>query len=37
MEVTNQTNGMKAQLNFKAAGWWGKDLHRFDGFILSPT
>jgi hypothetical protein len=35
MEVTNQTNGLKASLNFKAAGWFGKDLHRFDGFILS--
>jgi hypothetical protein len=34
MEVTNQTNGLKASLNFKAAGWFGKDLHRFDGFII---
>ncbi|CAG2166837.1 unnamed protein product, partial [Oppiella nova] len=35
MEVTNQTNGMRTQLNFKPAGWFGKDLHRFDGFIYS--
>ncbi|XP_054157908.1 oxysterol-binding protein-related protein 1-like [Oppia nitens] len=37
MEVVNQSNGMRTQLNFKPAGWFGKDLHRFDGFINSPN
>lgn len=33
MEITNHTTGMKAVLNFKPAGWFGKDLHRIEGFI----
>lgn len=35
MEIINHSNGMRAQLNFKAAGWFGKDLHRLDGFIFA--
>jgi hypothetical protein len=37
MEVVEETNGLRASLNFRAAGWFGKDLHRFDGFIYSKT
>lgn len=33
LEVINHTNGVRAQFEFKRAGWFGKDLHRFDGFI----
>lgn len=33
MEIINHKNKMKSSLNFKAAGWFGRDLHRLDGFI----
>lgn len=33
MEIVNHTNKMKSSLNFKAAGWFGRDLHRLEGFI----
>lgn len=33
MEIVNHTNRMKSSLNFKAAGWFGRDLHRLEGFI----
>ncbi|RWS28289.1 oxysterol-binding protein-related protein 1-like protein [Leptotrombidium deliense] len=35
MEIINHSNGFKANLNFKPAGWFGKDLHRVEGFITS--
>lgn len=35
MEVQNHTHKVKAVLNFKQAGWFGKDLNRVDGFIYS--
>ncbi|RWS09473.1 oxysterol-binding protein-related protein 1-like protein [Dinothrombium tinctorium] len=35
MEIINHANGLRAVLNFKPAGWFGKDLHRVEGFILS--
>ncbi|GFS71764.1 oxysterol-binding protein-related protein 1 [Nephila pilipes] len=34
MEIHCHTNGMTAQLNFKSAGWFGRDLHRVEGFIV---
>lgn len=33
MEIVNHKNKMKSSLNFKAAGWFGKDLNRLDGYI----
>lgn len=33
MEIVNHTHGVKAVINFKQAGWFGKDLNRVDGFI----
>lgn len=33
MQISCHKTGLKAILNFKAAGWFGKDLHKFDGFI----
>lgn len=33
MEVINHTTKHKAVLNFKQGGWFGKDLHRIEGFI----
>jgi hypothetical protein len=35
MEIINHSNGMRASLNFKAAGWFGRDLHRVEGFITA--
>lgn len=34
MEIVNHKNKLKSCLNFKAAGWFGRDLHRIDGFIV---
>ncbi|GFW50596.1 oxysterol-binding protein-related protein 1 [Trichonephila clavipes] len=34
MEIHCHTNGLTAQLNFKSAGWFGRDLHRIEGFIV---
>lgn len=33
MEVTNHTTKHKTVLNFKQGGWFGKDLHRVEGYI----
>lgn len=33
LEVVNHQQNLKAVLNFKSAGWFGKDLHRVEGFI----
>ncbi|XP_055951175.1 oxysterol-binding protein-related protein 2-like isoform X1 [Argiope bruennichi] len=33
MEIQCHTTGMTAQLNFKPAGWFGRDLHNIEGFI----
>ena len=35
MEVMNHTTKMKAVLNFKQGGWFGKDLHKIEGFIYN--
>ncbi|XP_037046475.1 oxysterol-binding protein-related protein 1 isoform X2 [Bradysia coprophila] len=34
MEVVNHSNGLRAVLTFKPAGWASKDLHRVEGFII---
>ncbi|XP_075229853.1 oxysterol-binding protein-related protein 2 isoform X1 [Lycorma delicatula] len=34
MEVVNHNTGHKAVLTFKPAGWFSKDLHRVEGFIM---
>jgi len=34
MEVINHKTGHKAVLNFKPSGWFGKELHRIDGYIM---
>ena len=33
MEITNHNTKHKAVLNFKQGGWFGKDLHKIEGFI----
>lgn len=33
MEIVNKSNGIKAVLQFKPAGWASKDLHRVEGTI----
>ncbi|KAG1706624.1 Oxysterol-binding protein-related protein 2 [Nymphon striatum] len=35
LEVVNHQNGLKAVLNFKPAGWFSRDLHRIEGFIVN--
>ncbi|XP_055935994.1 oxysterol-binding protein-related protein 1-like [Argiope bruennichi] len=34
MEITCHTNGLVAELNFKPAGWYSKDLNCVEGFIF---
>lgn len=34
MEVLNHSNGLRAILTFKPAGWASKDLHRVEGYII---
>ncbi|PRD24470.1 UNVERIFIED_CONTAM: Oxysterol-binding protein-related protein 1 [Trichonephila clavipes] len=34
MEITCHTNGLLAELNFKPAGWYSKDLYCVEGFIM---
>ena len=34
MEVTNHTTKDRCILNFKPAGWFGKDLFWLDGYVL---
>lgn len=33
MEIVNHTRDIRANINFKSAGWFGKDLNRLEGFI----
>nr|XP_042908913.1 oxysterol-binding protein-related protein 2-like isoform X2 [Parasteatoda tepidariorum] len=33
MEIQCHTTGLTAQLNFKPAGWFGRDLNQIEGFI----
>lgn len=35
VEITNHQTKMKTVLNFKPCGWFGKDIHRVEGFIYS--
>lgn len=35
MEVLNHKTNHKCLLNFKQAGWFGKDLHKVEGFIYN--
>ncbi|XP_046377333.2 oxysterol-binding protein-related protein 1-like [Haliotis rufescens] len=37
MEVTNHSTKHKAVLNFKQGGWFGKDLHKVEGFIYDSS
>uniref|UniRef100_A0A1B6J4L6 Oxysterol-binding protein n=2 Tax=Homalodisca liturata TaxID=320908 RepID=A0A1B6J4L6_9HEMI len=34
MEIINHSTGHRAVLTFKPAGWFSKDLHRVEGFIM---
>jgi hypothetical protein len=34
MEIINHSCNVKAVINFKSAGWFGRDLNRVDGFIF---
>ncbi|GIX85358.1 oxysterol-binding protein-related protein 1 [Caerostris extrusa] len=34
MEIKCHTNGLVAEMNFKPAGWYSKDLHCVEGFIF---
>ena len=36
MEILSHKTKMKTVLNFKQCGWFGKDLHRVEGFIYGP-
>ncbi len=33
MEIVNHKTKHKAVLNFKPSGWFGKDLHKLEGYI----
>lgn len=35
MEITNHKTGHQAVLNFKPSGWFGRDLHKIEGYICS--
>ncbi|BES91879.1 Oxysterol-Hypothetical protein protein [Nesidiocoris tenuis] len=37
MEIVNHVTGLRAVLNFKPAGWFSKDLHRVEGFIMDKN
>nr|XP_024214050.1 oxysterol-binding protein-related protein 1-like [Halyomorpha halys] len=37
MEIVNVASGHKAILTFKPAGWFSKDLHRVEGFIMDKN
>nr|CAH0108092.1 unnamed protein product [Daphnia galeata] len=37
MEIVNHSNGYRCELNFKPAGWYCRDLHRVEGFILDSS
>ena len=33
MEVTNIKHKLKSVLNFKSSGWFGRDLHKVEGYL----
>lgn len=33
MEVTNHTKNWKSVVNYRQSGWFGRDLHKLDGFL----
>ncbi|XP_035229023.1 oxysterol-binding protein-related protein 2-like isoform X1 [Stegodyphus dumicola] len=37
MDITCHTNGVRAELNFKPAGWYSKDLNCIEGFIFDQN
>lgn len=37
MEIINHSNGLRANLTFKPAGWNHKDLHRVEGYIADKN
>ncbi|KAK3088768.1 hypothetical protein FSP39_023560 [Pinctada imbricata] len=37
MEIINHKTRHKAVLNFKQGGWFGKELHKVEGFIYNPN
>ncbi|XP_041360691.1 oxysterol-binding protein-related protein 1-like [Gigantopelta aegis] len=37
MELVNHTNKMKAVLNFKESGWFGRDLHKVEGYVYNEN
>lgn len=37
MEIVNVATGHKAVLTFKPAGWFSKDLHRVEGYIMDKN
>ncbi|XP_022083401.1 oxysterol-binding protein-related protein 1-like [Acanthaster planci] len=37
LEMTNHKTGHKCFLHFKPAGWFGKDLHKVEGYITDKT
>ncbi|XP_071803901.1 oxysterol-binding protein-related protein 1-like isoform X1 [Asterias amurensis] len=36
LELTNHKTGHKCFLQFKPAGWFGRDLHKVEGYITDP-
>lgn len=36
-EIVNHKTGHKCSLNFRPAGWFGRDLHKVDGYITDKT
>lgn len=37
MEVTNHKNNFKSVLNFRTCGWFGKDLHKVEGYMYDSN
>lgn len=37
MEIVNHKTGHKAVLHFKPSGWFGKDLHKIEGYIYNNS
>jgi len=37
MEIINHTTGHRCELSFKPAGWFSRDLHRIEGFIVDQS
>ena len=37
IEVSSLSNGARAVINFKPAGWFGKELNKVEGTIYSST